>query len=150
MRNRVLLPCVLAVSVWAQSDDPKEILVRVRDNLMQTIARMPRYMCTQTIDRATYHPDLGEQRLSCDDLLSEKNRASLKLATTDRLRLDVAIAASNEIYSWVGEDRFDDRDLFQLVRQGAVQNGSFSTFLVSIFEGSSANFTYNGDTTVNG
>ncbi len=157
-----LLPllCALAASVWAQSDDPKELLVRVRDNLMATIARMPRYMCTQTIDRAQYEPNLLSQdplrRVilsppdSCDNLLSQKNRAQPKLTVTDRLRLDVAIANSNEIYSWVGESRFDNRDLFQMVRNGAVQTGSFSGFLGSIFARDAASFSYNGDITVDG
>jgi hypothetical protein len=85
---------------------------------------------------------------SCDALLAEKNKGHLKprLSETDRLRLDVAISgAAGEIYSWVGEDRFDDRDLFQLVSEGAVQTGSCSTFLSSIFSGSAASFSYNGD-----
>lgn len=157
-----LLPllCALAASVWAQSDDPKELLMRVRDNLMATIARMPRYMCTQTIDRAQYAPTLQSQdaqRLvilspaaSCDNLLRPNSPARPKLTVTDRLRLDVAIANSNEIYSWVGESRFDNRDLFQMVRDGAVQTGSFSGFLGSIFARDAASFSYNGDITVDG
>ena len=154
------LLCALAASVWAQTDDPKELLVRVRGNLMAAIARMPRYMCTQTIDRAQYAPNLLSQdplrRVilsppdSCDNLLSQKNRAQPKLTVTDRLRLDVAIANSNEIYSWVGESRFDNRDLFQMVRDGAIQTGSFSGFLGSIFARNAASFSYNGDITVDG
>jgi hypothetical protein len=62
-----------------------------------------------------------------------KGELNPRLYETDRVRLDVGVAGANEIYSWVGEDRFDDRDLFDMVREGALQSGSFSGFLISIF-----------------
>jgi hypothetical protein len=75
----------------------------------------------------------------------------------DRLRLDVAVGTShemfgttNEMYSWVGDNRFDDRGLFDLVRQGAISTGTFSTLLVSIFGEDRASFSYNGDLAVDG
>jgi hypothetical protein len=157
---RLLLLCSFTAAAWAQgvpagqspADDPKDLLLRVRNNLMGTIERLPRYMCTLTIDRAQYDPDPFEPPPSCDDVIGRKNKGQVqpRPSETDRLRLDVAIAVTNEIYSWVGEDRFDDRDLFDLVRQGAVQTGSFSTFLSSIFTGSAASFSYNGDTALGG
>jgi hypothetical protein len=160
MWTRLWLLCGLAATAWAQgtpasqtqTDDPKDLLLRVRNNLMATIQRLPRYTCTLTIDRAQYEPDALHRAPSCDDLIGQKIKGQYepRLSESDRLRLDVAIAASNEIYSWVGEDRFDDRDLFDLVQQGAVQTGSFSTFLTSIFSGTSASFSYNGDTAMDG
>jgi hypothetical protein len=137
----------------AQPNDPKDLLLEVRGNLNETIGRLPKYMCTLTIDRAQYQAGGIKGSPSCDALLSEKNKGHLKprLYETDRLRLDVAISDSaNEIYSWVGEDRFDDRDLFQIVRQGALQTGSYSTFLSSIFRTAAASFSYNGDVVVDG
>jgi hypothetical protein len=152
MRTTVILLCSLAVStrVSAQSDDPKEILSRVRTRILQTVSGLPKYMCTQTIDRADYARDSTEPTHSCGELLDKNKRARLKVTRTDRLRLDVAIGASEEIYSWVGEDRFDNGDLFRLVHGGALQTGAFSGFLASIFGGSSlASFFYNGDTRAN-
>jgi hypothetical protein len=160
MWTRLLLLCSFTAATWAQGaaagqtqpDDPKDLLLRVRDNLMGTIQRLPRYTCTLTIDRAQYEPDRIQLAPPCDELLGQRNKGQVvpRLSETDRLRLDVAIAATNEIYSWVGEDRFGDHDLFDLVRQGALQTGSFSTFLTSIFSGSSASFSYNGDTALDG
>ncbi len=157
---RLLLLCSFTAATWAQDapagraqpEDPKDLLLRVRSNLMGTIGRLPRYTCTLTIDRAQYEADPLQRPASCDDLIGQKKKGQFepRLSETDRLRLDVAIAATNEIYSWVGEDRFDDRDLFDLVRQGAVQTGSFSTFLTSIFTGDAATFSYNGDTALDG
>ena len=142
----------MAAAASAQ-DDPQTLLLRVRENLRETIGRLPKYMCTLTIDRDQYQADRIKGSPSCDSLLSEKNKGHLKphLYENDRLRLDVAISDSaNEIYSWVGEDRFDDRDLFQLVRVGALQTGSYSIFLSSIFTGAAASFSYNGDIVMDG
>jgi hypothetical protein len=54
------------------------------------------------------------------------------------------------MYSWTGQERFGDGNLFGLVRDGAVSTGSFSAMLASIFGGSAVQFSYDGDRTVNG
>jgi hypothetical protein len=142
---------VVQAVAWAQTEDPRGLLLRVRDNVTDTLARLPKYMCSLTIDRAQYAPD-PIHPLSCDGLAGQRKKGQYRprLAETDRVRLDVAIAAANEIYSWLGEDRFDDRDVFDFVRQGALQTGGFRSFLSSIFGGSAANFSYNGETAVDG
>lgn len=156
MWTRLLLLSGFAVSIPTAvraQDDPQELLLRVRTKLNETIGRLPKYMCTLTVDRSQYQVSGIHGSPSCDALLAEKEKGHLKprLFETDRLRLDVAISDSaNEIYSWVGEDRFDDRDLFQIVHSGALQTGSYSTFLSSIFRGTAAGFSYNGDIVVDG
>src|ERR1700734_2914580 len=137
--SRLLSVCGLAALIHtaasAQTDDARDLLLRVRNNVTDTVGRLPKYMCSLTVDRAQYAAD-ADHPPSCDGLLGQQRQGQYKprLTETDRLRLDVAIAASNEIYSWVGEDRFGDRDLFHdLVRQGALQTGGFSSFLASIF-----------------
>jgi hypothetical protein len=156
MWTRLLSLCsfaaVIQSAACAQTDDPRALLLRVRTNVTDTVQRLPKYMCSLTVERAQYAADPIHPS-SCDGLLGQQHKGQYKprLAETDRLRLDVAIAAANEIYSWVGEDRFDDRDLFlDLVREGALQTGGFSIFLASIFSGTSASFSYNGDTVVDG
>src|ERR1700734_3420287 len=108
MRTPLLLLCSYAASVQAQQD-PRDLLVGVRNKVVQTVDKLPRYMCTQTIDRSQYEPTLGRSGASCDDLAARKKsgQSRLRLSESDRLRLDVAVADTNEIYSWVGEDRFD-------------------------------------------
>jgi len=155
MWTRLLRLCRLAVVIpiaaWAQTDapafDPKALLLRVRASVNDTVARLPKYMCTLTIDRAQYSPDLYHAP-SCDAMAAQQAKGQLnpRLYETDRVRLDVGVGGANEMYSWVGEDHFDDRDLFDMVRQGALQSGSFSGFLISIFASdSAANFTYDGE-----
>jgi hypothetical protein len=145
----------LPIAVWAQAgpDDPAEILLRVRSRVMETIGRLPRYMCTLNTERAKYQLTGMRGSPSCDDLLAEKAKGRLqpRLAESDRLRFDVAIGdSSREIYSWVGEDRFDDRGLFQLVRDGVASTGSYAGFLAAVFGGTAADISYNGDVVIDG
>jgi hypothetical protein len=112
-------------------------------------------MCTQTIDRSQYEPAAGRAGHSCDppkgvEALMEvplgiEKHKPLLLTTSDRLRLDVAVTAGREMYSWVGESRFEDRTLFQLVRTGALSTGSFASFLTVVFRDDEASFSYKGE-----
>jgi hypothetical protein len=154
MWTRLLFLCSFAAAIQsaasAQTNDP--LLQRVRGNVVDTVGRLPKYLCTLTVDRARYAAD-PVHASSCDGLAGQqsKGRSKPRLAETDRLRLDVAIVARNEIYSWVGEDRFEDRDLFlDLVRQGALQTGGYSIFLDSIFGSDAASFSSNGETELDG
>ncbi len=158
MRTRLSLlfsvAAVLHSAAWAQNatsaNDPRDLLLRVRQNVTGTLARLPRYLCTLTIDRVQYAPPIVHAG-SCDALVAQqRNGRTGRIAATDRLRLDVAIAASNEIYSWVGEDRFNNPDVFDLVKDGALQTGVHSTFLAAIFRDDVASFSYNGETKVDG
>jgi hypothetical protein len=158
MRTRLALLLGICTALQAQ-DDPKDLLLRASQKAMDTVDRLPKYVCTLTIDRAEYKSDAVFPTHSCDNLAAEKKAGNLKrrLFATDRLRLDVAVGTSheifgttNEMYSWVGDNRFDDRGLLDLVRQGAISTGTFSTLLVSVFGEDRASFSYNGDLTVDG
>jgi hypothetical protein len=140
-------------------DDPSDVLMQTRQSVMQTVRQLPRYVCTQTVDRKRYEPadpeygSNGIRRIrSCDDTVAAARRGAWKrrLASADRLRLDVAVTQDspnleNEMYSWAGENRFSDRDLFDFVREGAVSTGSFASMLASIFGNPAARFSYIGD-----
>ncbi len=157
---------ILSVAACAAQgqEEPKELLWRLRENVMSTVGRLPKYVCTQTVDRTRYEPANPEygtngtrRRRSCDDTVADAHRGSWKrsLSSADRLRLDVAVnhehaGMENEMYSWTGENRFNERDLFDFVRGGAVSTGSFTSMLTSIFGNSTARFTYNGDSTHGG
>lgn len=133
--------CCLAAGLHAQPD-PGDLLQRVTKKVLETVGRLPKYMCTQTIDRSQYEPTVGTAGHSCEPYA----RTQLRLTTSDRLRLDVAASAGQEMYSWVGESHFDDRSLFDLVRNGALSTGSFSSFLMLIFRDDEASFSYKGET----
>ena len=142
---RYLLPLGLAVRLVAQPD-PSELLLRVRDRVANTLDRLPRYMYTQTIDRSEYQPypsDLDVK--ACDDRRAAKAEQRLVRTNADRVRLDVGIAEQREIYSWVGENRFENRSLFSIVSEGSLSKGDFEGFLELIFREDNASFSYSGE-----
>jgi hypothetical protein len=151
-----------STTVSQTAREPRELLSQVRLTVLETINRLPKYVCTQTIDRQRYEPGdpnyfSQTRRRSCDDIAAMAKRAlgRRRLSSSDRLRLDVAVShgltgIESELYSWAGEDKFGGRDLFDFVRDGAVATGSFAGMLTSIFGGSTASFSYNGDSKTEG
>jgi hypothetical protein len=130
-----------AASVQAQ-EDPIELLLRIRGKVMETVNRLPKYMCTQTIDRKRSEPGSNYKKPPCDALVRLDNSGGLKLhpIESDRLRFDVGVGGGGEIYSWAGENRFDDRSLLDMVHGGAISTGSFSIMLKLIFDVDSSLF----------
>ncbi len=175
---RFMLLWVFVTSVTAQQsapvDDRKRVLAEVRQKVMLTLDRLPKYMCTETIDRTTFQPKkkvtkrqfrpLGldpkeptpVRLVSCDEIAALRKKADWQVLkdASDRLRLDVAVATDSEMFSWAGENRFNDRGLADLVRRGATSTGAFGSFLASIFgtdfESNAANFTGKGEVNVEG
>ena len=144
-------------------DGPNQLLLHVRENIADTIKRLPKYVCTLTVDRTRYepsNPEFGTEpkrgARSCDQGVADARRGTWKRypSSSDRLRLDVAVnresGRQDEMYSWSGEEHFSDRDLFELVPEGAISSGSFTSMLASIFGNDAARFSYNGDGTVKG
>ncbi len=127
--------------------NPAELLRLAQTKISQSLDRTLRYMCTQTIDRAGYEPDVNSGHTSCD---AGPARPAMHLTTWDRLRLDVAMTSTGEMYSWVGENRFHDRDLTDMVQEGAISTGNFAAFLEIVFRTDDTSFTYNGDSSENG
>ncbi len=134
------------------AEQASALLSGVRKQVMKTLERLPKYLCTETVDRVVLEPDNNLKSRTCEDLAVRKKDGDIKLHkhTSDRLRLDLAIASDHEMYSWAGENHFDDRSLQDLVRGGATSSGAFSSLLASVFGGNGANFTYTGSFQVNG
>jgi hypothetical protein len=147
MWTRFLLAFTIATGMRAQHA-PTELLRLASAKVGESLDRLPRYMCTETIDRSRFEPDVRADRSkSCDE---GTTRPNFQLTTSDRLRVDVAKALALEMYSWVGESKFNDRDLLDMVHEGALSTGSFGTYLASIFRSEDTNFTYNGDDVIDG
>jgi len=152
LKSSILLVLLgIAGSVQGQ-DGTREVLLHARQSVMDTLNRLPKYVCTQTIERSRYGPDRTPSAHWCDEVSVEPNRLGRRrLSSSDRLRLDVAVSQNagfvSEMYSWASEDHFSDRSVFDLVRDGAVSSGSFSSMLASIFGNDAASFSYQGDST---
>ncbi len=142
-----LVSCVLAAALEGQdappADDAAASLREGRKKVTVAIRRLPRFLCTETVDRETFLPEANLTGISCKELEDAK-KWKRRPYTSDRLRLDVAVSGDGEMYSWVGANRFHERSLARLVGGGATLSGAFSSFLTSIFDSDAAQFTYQG------
>ena len=145
MCARLFVAFGIILQLRAQQD-PADLLKLVQTQVASSLDRIPRYKCTKTIDRTVYAPMPGF-KADCDQ---GYERPSTQMSTSDRLRLDVALISTGELYSWVGESKFNDRDLLEMVREGAISTGTFAGFLTAIFGSGAATFTYNGEMSQDG
>ena len=144
---RSVLIAVAAIAIWAQTPpDPTDVLVHARDSLIERSKRLPNYTCVQTVDREYFiRSRVQDPRPSCDQISAEARKKSyaLKLNVTDRLRLDVKVSGGEEIGSWAGANRFDSRDIVDLVG-GPFGSGQFGPLLNDVFVNDGTAFQYVG------
>jgi hypothetical protein len=104
MRGAVLVVACLAVR--ASEHNSEEVIERVTERVVDSAARIPSYTCVETIARKYYRPPVATLPRSCPVLMKERQHPTpdliLRLAMTDRLRLDVTMTGRGEIFSWVG------------------------------------------------
>ncbi len=123
--------------------DQDELLRRAIAQVRDTVDRLPRYVCTQTIDRVELYTSADR---TCDWWPPPD---SFRASYSERVRVDVLSTAGGELYSWAGEDQFHNQDLFQLVHTRRLSTGGFSGLLRSIFGNDNA-FSSDGEVTERG
>ena len=137
-----LLACIaiLLVSCLSSSGqllpDPALVLRNSKERLLADLQRLPRYTCVQTITRKYFdQPFHWASPGSCKEVFEERNKRSheLTLRSWDRLRLDVAVADRQEIFSWVGAPRFEEGMLARVAGSGPLGTGDFGPFIGAIF-----------------
>jgi len=136
-------------------EDPVELLVQLRDRVAALGGRIPNHTCVETIQRDVFARPAGPALKSCGALLDAARQrpagASLKRQSTDWLRLDVAYShAGREIYSWAGAGKFEESEIDELVPEGAMGTGPFTTMLLSAFQNPSTKYVFDGETTLDG
>ena len=135
-------------------EDPVEVLMRVRDRVMEHGQRIPNHTCVETIQRDTYESTAGRAGKSCDAVLAFRKQRDffqrLTLASTDWLRLDVAYSSGGEIFSWAGANKFEEGDLDEWIPEGAIGTGPFTTMILSAFERRGPKYIFEGETTLDG
>jgi hypothetical protein len=128
-----------AIIQAANQRDAYVLLERARAKILDSIRRLPNYICLETVDRAYYvtrQARLNSRAMTespsyfCDG----KPAGYLSMDAKDRLRVEVAIAGEDEIHSWPGASSFDTRRLDQMIPFGPTSTGSFGTFLLDMFE----------------
>lgn len=144
----VAIASAYMASAQQQAPEPMELLTQIRKKVADGIGRMPRYLCTEKVERRKVQLPSGINReVPCPELIEafDVHAKRVQLVSSDRLRLDVAVINNHETYSWVNEGRFGDKSLSDLVRSGLTANGSFGSFLRAIFASDVATFAYVGE-----
>ena len=140
--NPALVHLTLALSSFALAGDPQSLLSQVRKQISVIVESAPHYTCTETIERSWYHNQRPESP-GCDtDRAPQIGRRTR--VETDRLRLDVAVGADQEMFSWHGEKTFQTEKVDSLVSAGPIHSGSYFGFLSSIFLEGTAQIDYVG------
>lgn len=103
------------------------LLNRVRAHMQSALSTLPNYTCLETIERVHRRPK------------------SKRFDLVDTVRLEVALVNGKELFSWPGEKKFDDREISEIVKGGAIGNGSFALHAKSIFQSNSARFDFIGE-----
>ena len=134
--------------------DPAAVLEQVRTRLQAMARNLQKYVCVETINRSYY------QRVSARDATPTPLPAPacappppddpFRLATTDRVRLEVTVSDGAELHSWPGATRFDARDVDELIRNGPVSTGSFGAYLNSVFAQPGVAYHFKGEQTAGG
>jgi hypothetical protein len=116
---RWLFPlCALASGLLAraQSDLPKHVfqLAQLKRNVQAALRTLPNYTCLETIER------------------SQRKNAQQPFRGVDIVHVEVAVTRDRELYSWPGANKFEDRDVTDMVNSGTVSNGDFASALRSV------------------
>lgn len=150
MRRAAIIAGLILLTALAAltADTPAQRLFdRLRGKVLDDMVKVPRYTCVETVTRHQYRPQVPLRATTCAGVITA--RAALTspgvLTWHDRLRLDVAVGADSEMFSWAGARAFDTKDLDTLTASGSSGSGDFASFLGSVFGGAAEHFVYQGE-----
>ena len=139
---------LLTAALYGQtSPDSAKVLEQAREKIRATMKRIPKYACTQTVERSYFDPPRTHHGPAICEAGGEKG---LRLSATDRLRLDVAEGKEKEMHSWPGANPFDLAEIDQIVQKGPFGTGSFGGYVLDIFDNEAAHFEYRSQETRDG
>ena len=119
---RVGLRAVLMVGwpLCAAGDD--EFLDKVLERARAQMARLPDFVCAQTVERF------------------ERGPAQQEFKLRDRVHLEVTSIGGKERFAKAGGSRFEDRELHEMLRRGMVSTGGHALFLRHVTQPGSAEY----------
>jgi len=125
--------------------DHVALLNQARAKILENIKRLPKYTCLQTVQRFRFEAFPRVRVSSCGYVQDRmKAQPSMKLAWTDRFKLDVTVSEGAEIFSWAGAQQFQSEYVEKIVGGGMTGTGDFGPFLMSIFGGGASGYDYLG------
>lgn len=131
---RVVPLLLMIAGSLSSADIPVEavLLQRARVHMSRLLSTLPNYTCLQTIER------------------SYRSAPKRKPALLDVIRIEVALVKGRELFAWPGSGHFSDAEISDLVRGGAIGNGSFALHAKAVFQTEVPVFTYAGEQLHNG
>lgn len=125
---RVGLLLFLSALQAAAEDIPREVLLlaRTRAHMSHLLMRLPNYTCLQTIERTSRKP-------------------GKRMELIDVVRIEVALVNGRELFAWPGSKKFEDREIVDMVKGGAIGNGNFALHAKAVFQSSAPRFTFSGE-----
>lgn len=128
MCRRVSYALFWAATLSAQQDPvPDALLARVRNKVSQDVSRLPDYVCVQTVERA------------------HRATAREEFKLQDTLRLEVALIGNRERFAWLDARRFEERELRDMVGNGAIGTGNFALHTKHVLQANVAEFRARGE-----
>jgi hypothetical protein len=151
-RCAALFACA-ALAAAAGKPDPSDVLVRAIAKVRENARRVPNFTCVETVTR-DYYVALAPIERSCDVVLAGRAHPTLdrtlRLASTDRLRLEVTMSNRGETHAWAGANRFDDSRIDSVVRDGPIGTGAFGALLSAVFDQDVKKFNFEREVVVDG
>src|SRR5436190_870459 len=96
------LLCLSAASGAQEELAPETLLIeRIKAKMADKLRRLPSYTCTETIERFM------------------RGTRSRIFAPLDTLRLEIALVDGNELFAWAGGGKFEEKDIWEIVGDGA-------------------------------
>jgi len=117
-----------AAILSAQQGESDALLARIQAKVREDLARLPDFVCVQTVER------------------SHRAKAREEFKLLDTLRLEVALIGNRERFAWLDARRFEDRELRDMVGKGAIGTGNFALHTKHVFEPRVAEFKAAGET----
>jgi hypothetical protein len=130
MQRRLLLLALaglVALPLGADEIRDRDLFERVLERMRLNLARLPNYTCVQNIER------------------SRRSSQSPSFELIDRVRLEIAMVNGREMFSWPGAGNFEERDIDEMMLDGAFGTGNFGLLARAVFSGDSARFTSVGE-----
>jgi hypothetical protein len=124
--------CLSITGLAWQSDDPDPLLARIRERMKSNFARMPDYVCQETVERS----------------LRGSPRETFKVR--DTLRLEVGTVGDKEMFAWRDASRFSEKDLADMVGSGTIGYGSFVLHARHVLGSTAADYTPRGEEMLDG
>lgn len=103
------------------------LLARIKLRAAENLSALPNYTCLETIER------------------SRRRAAARRFEFVDLLRLEVAFVNNKELFAWPGSEKFEERELSEIVGGGTIGTGSFALHARSVFLSRAPTFTHVGE-----